>query len=300
MKHRGNYDILSGFDYFTPAAKQIIFFLLWWLVGAVLGNLVSGIVGAILMLSGGNISQIAANPLAAMGPYIGLVQIVASLVMYIPPVMYAISVSRRNAFMHEEGEPVYKIDSLRSGMNPVLLFVMAAVATIAASFLSDSVTPLLPEISPAMKESMKMLLKNASTFELVIATVIIAPIFEELTCRGIICRGIAKNYGEVPAVLISALLFGAIHLNVTQAVPAFFLGIIFAYVYLRTGSLKLTMFMHAVNNSIAVITTKCCPALQEVDSLSDILAPWQLVVLLGAATVIIVVFIDIVRRNYTR
>ena len=49
---------------------------------------------------------------------------------------------------------------------------------------------------------------------------------EELTYRAGILRLTRKHIGNIGAIIISALLFGLVHGNLFQAIPAFFLGII--------------------------------------------------------------------------
>jgi membrane protease YdiL (CAAX protease family) len=62
-------------------------------------------------------------------------------------------------------------------------------------------------------------------------------------------------------------------MNPWQAVPAFCLGLLFGYVYYRTGSLKLTMLMHCTNNTIAVILSRV-PQFENAETFMDILSPW--------------------------
>ena len=75
------------------------------------------------------------------------------------------------------------------------------------------------------------------------------------------------------AIVLSALFFAIIHLNPWQAVPAFVLGCLFGYVYYKTGSLKLTMLMHCVNNTLATLLSRI-PGMGEAESFMDVLSPW--------------------------
>lgn len=81
---------------------------------------------------------------------------------------------------------------------------------------------------------------------------ILAPILEELIFRGLILRGMLQN-GINPwfSIFLTAFLFGAAHMNPWQFMGAGFLGIIFGYVYWRTQSLVLCVFLHFLNNFIA-------------------------------------------------
>lgn len=82
-----------------------------------------------------------------------------------------------------------------------------------------------------------------------IFVVILAPVFEELLFRKFLIDRI-YGYGELPAILLSGLMFGLYHGNFQQFVYATTLGMIFAYVYLRTGRIGYTMILHALVNSI--------------------------------------------------
>lgn len=78
-------------------------------------------------------------------------------------------------------------------------------------------------------------------------TVIIAPIGEELIFRKVLCDRLSR-YGEACAVVISALMFASFHGNLFQFVYAFLLGLVFAHVYLKTGKIRNTIFLHMIVN----------------------------------------------------
>lgn len=80
-----------------------------------------------------------------------------------------------------------------------------------------------------------------------IFTVLCAPVFEEILFRQLICNRVIK-YGEGCAILVSGLIFGLFHMNFNQFFYAFFLGCFFAFLYVKTGSLKYTILLHMVIN----------------------------------------------------
>jgi hypothetical protein len=82
-----------------------------------------------------------------------------------------------------------------------------------------------------------------------VLTVICAPIFEELICRKLLLER-ALPFGELPAILFTSTVFALIHGNFFQFFYAFLLGVIFSYVYLRTGKLRYTIGLHMVLNFI--------------------------------------------------
>lgn len=78
-------------------------------------------------------------------------------------------------------------------------------------------------------------------------TVLCAPVFEEILFRKLICDKVLK-YGEGCAVVLSGLIFGLFHMNFNQFFYAFFLGCFFAFIYVKTGSLKYTILLHMLIN----------------------------------------------------
>jgi membrane protease YdiL (CAAX protease family) len=82
---------------------------------------------------------------------------------------------------------------------------------------------------------------------------IAAPALEELVFRGIVLRGLLKNYAPWVAISQSALLFGLVHLNPALTVAAGFIGLLLGWLYYRTQSLWLCMAMHSLHNFLAFI-----------------------------------------------
>lgn len=93
-------------------------------------------------------------------------------------------------------------------------------------------------------------LYNLFTF---INVVLLAPIFEELIFRGMILQVLSK-YNRIFAILVTSLLFGLLHLNMTQAVPAFFMSLVLCYMCLKTDSILVTILAHAGNNFLALMS----------------------------------------------
>lgn len=88
---------------------------------------------------------------------------------------------------------------------------------------------------------------------ILIVTLAVTPaIFEELFFRKAIIDFLSP-YGKKMALLISALLFGIIHMNLSQGLFAFIIGLIFGGIYLYTNDIKLTMLIHLINNGIGAL-----------------------------------------------
>lgn len=70
-----------------------------------------------------------------------------------------------------------------------------------------------------------------------------APVVEEFLFRKILIDRIRK-YGNTAAILLSGIMFGLFHGNFTQAFYAAMLGMLFAFIYVRTGKIQYTIALH--------------------------------------------------------
>lgn len=80
---------------------------------------------------------------------------------------------------------------------------------------------------------------------------------EELMFRGVLFRGLRASLGVWPSILVTSVLFGAVHVfnvfttgdllaAVMQACAAFMSGVFFLAIYIRTRSIVVGMIFHAL------------------------------------------------------
>ena len=86
----------------------------------------------------------------------------------------------------------------------------------------------------------------------VLFMVILAPVIEECIFRKQLIDRMYL-YGEKLAVITSALMFGLFHGNLSQLFYAFALGLVFGYVYLKTGKLRYSIGLHMLINLIGSV-----------------------------------------------
>ncbi|NLC18344.1 MAG: CPBP family intramembrane metalloprotease [Clostridiales bacterium] len=84
--------------------------------------------------------------------------------------------------------------------------------------------------------------------------VLIAPIIEELIFRKYMLNKL-RRFGDLPAILITGLSFGIIHFNLHQFFYAAVLGFLFAYITIRSNTVKYSIILHMMINSIGAITS---------------------------------------------
>ena len=92
-----------------------------------------------------------------------------------------------------------------------------------------------------------------SKFLIVFALAFVPAILEELFFRKALID-LLKPFGTSFAVILSALLFGLMHMNLSQSLFACAMGIIFGSIYIYTNDIKTTMLIHFINNGIAAIS----------------------------------------------
>lgn len=91
----------------------------------------------------------------------------------------------------------------------------------------------------------------------VLKTVILAAVVEELLMRGLIYRSFSFIMGRIPAMIAASLIFAWIHGNVLQGMYAFLLGILFSYVYdMYHRNLIAPMIAHASANLLSVFGSR--------------------------------------------
>ena len=91
----------------------------------------------------------------------------------------------------------------------------------------------------------------------VLSMALVAPLVEEMMFRGAI-QGYLMRRCSNPwtAIVVSALVFGVIHMNPVQVVYATLLGLVLGWIYYRTRSLLPVIAGHVLNNSVAVASMK--------------------------------------------
>lgn len=83
----------------------------------------------------------------------------------------------------------------------------------------------------------------------------VIPLVEELVFRGLAFSRLRRKMGFWPAALISALIFGTFHGNLTQGIYAFLLGLLIAWVYERTGRFWTCVLFHAAANLLSILAS---------------------------------------------
>lgn len=98
-------------------------------------------------------------------------------------------------------------------------------------------------------------------------------------CSAVWSQDGSARYGQAPGAFVSALLFALYHANLEQFFYAFLLGLLLAYVYYRTGLLRVSVALHMVLNFFGAVVSLLLPDCAASDMALG--AFWMVSVVLG-------------------
>jgi len=135
-------------------------------------------------------------------------------------------------------------------------------------------------------------MENMNLWSIALFMVIIAPIAEELIFRKLF-YGLLAGYGKKVFIIASSIIFGLYHMNIGQAMYAFLIGLILAWIYSETGKIQYTIVAHMVINFIGSLL----PLLISDNEVLTILFGVSVMVIMMAGIVFLVVTISRQRKS---
>ena len=110
----------------------------------------------------------------------------------------------------------------------------------------------LPALQPYMASHDQAMetISMGNPLLVLLAVGILAPIVEEVTFRGMIYREMRTFCPVFVSAIMSAALFGLVHMNVVQSTYAGFLGLVFALAYEKTDTIKVPILLHIAFNTV--------------------------------------------------
>ncbi|MFZ5434276.1 MAG: ABC transporter permease subunit/CPBP intramembrane protease [Calditrichota bacterium] len=117
---------------------------------------------------------------------------------------------------------------------------------------------------------------------------VVPGVFEEILCRGFILHSLKPRFGKTGAIVLSAIAFGLLHLDMYRLLATTFLGLVLGFVVVWTGSIFPAMLGHAMNNAFSFFVQRYQDKLSAISWLnveSSALIPWY-IALVGAVLLI--------------
>lgn len=141
---------------------------------------------------------------------------------------------------------------LRIGMVVLGYFVLV----LGMAFFGHLNVLLFHQTQTANNQALAQLLNHnqLATVVFAISSFTLTPVAEELIFRGVLTNLFFKSTWFWPKVVLSGLVFSFAHIstNIVSFCTYCFMGMVLAYVYRRSGSLKNSIALHALNNLVAM------------------------------------------------
>lgn len=222
-----------------------------------------------------------------------ILAVVQDIFLFIAPALVtAMLITRLPAtFLAVDRTPNLKICGW--GILAMLFSIPAMNAIIAwneSLALPDALAPLeqiLRASEDAARATMEKMMGAHSVPSLIVNVLIIgimAAFSEEIFFRGTLQRLFATSGVNVHvAIWATAIIFSAFHMQFFGFVPRMLLGALFGYALMWSGSLWLPVVLHALNNSLYLITEYIMGA-EAADNAE--IAPWPFIVVSVALTIV--------------
>lgn len=143
--------------------------------------------------------------------------------------------------------------SLKRAWSTAVVLLLAATPLI---ILAEALTQNLFG-SGSSRQEIVDLFNSSRTIEqrvmIIVLAVVVAPISEEFIFRFFIYGVVRRYFGIAIGLVFNALLFAAAHTHLPSAAPLFVLGACFTLAYEWSGSILVSMGMHALFNSVQLI-----------------------------------------------
>lgn len=163
--------------------------------------------------------------------YVGMYAIGLPLFFLIIKKLSKKSIERQQALSLKEMFQIFIVSY--SGM-----LLINLIFTLIMSFFTDSHSNIVAEVTSQM-----------SLIQVFFMVVIFAPIVEEFIFRELLYRLLA-SFGRKTYLFTSAMIFSLFHLNLNQSLYTFWLGIVWAGVFYKTGNILYPIILHMITNFI--------------------------------------------------
>lgn len=213
--------------------------VLWPLMIYMIAQLVATSFGTLVLMS---VSPTADDAMSRYNEYAILFLLVAALISI--PIYY--KMYKKDCQMAGEVEK-----NIPMGNKDYIAIIISGAALAVAMNNIIALTP-LPYLFTGYEETNEVLFGGSMILQIVTAG-IFACIVEEMSLRGITYLRMKRYWGKQRAMIFSAVVFGMYHMNVVQAVYAFFLGLFFAWLYERYNSLWAPIIAHMSANLFVIV-----------------------------------------------
>jgi membrane protease YdiL (CAAX protease family) len=232
--------------------------LLWIVVAFILFQATASIVAVILVMEGGvstdvseMMSQLTANlDLLFIGNSVGQILFLGLATWFVT----RLHTSRegRKKFLRFSIQP----DTLQKSAITVILIIAIQPTIWFLSWLNAFIP--VPEMFSDMQNTQMQMIENYLRGDHILVltlfhVALVPAICEETLYRGYVLSAFQKSWGIWPAIIVSGLLFGLYHIQLSNLLPLATLGMVFAYITWISESIIPAIIAHLINNGGSVL-----------------------------------------------
>lgn len=229
----------------VSAGKGLFLLVCWWVLLTVAGSLIMGAIG---------------SDSTASLRWMILVQDLAVFILPVALTMIIVS-SRPCNYIGIDTVPTLRLTGLTTITAiisiPAMNRLVAWNESIHLPASWSGLESVLRDSENAAQAMVQQIMGGSSVWDLIAAILIVGVltgIAEELFFRGGLQRLLLSKFGNKHlAIWSAAFIFSAVHLQFFGFFPRLLMGAYFGYLVVWSGSLRLSMFAHALNNSLVVL-----------------------------------------------
>ncbi len=126
-------------------------------------------------------------------------------------------------------------------------------------FFAQAFSWLMEAIGVEMSVTMPSLNTAGNIITAIAIMCILPALGEESMFRGAMLQSIKEESGNLSAIVLSGAIFAFSHMNTAQLLHQFILGMLLAYVVIRSGNIIYAMIIHFLNNLFAIVLPLSIP-----------------------------------------
>lgn len=132
---------------------------------------------------------------------------------------------------------------------------------------------------------------NSITWLIFFHIALVPAFCEEILFRGYVLRSFQKSWGYMAAIIISGLIFGMFHMQLTHLLPLAVIGMLLGYLSWVSESIIPAIAAHFLNNAGSVFLIRFYPNSEVASTTAITLPPVWLIVLSLAITILLIQFL---------
>lgn len=232
--------------------------VMWLIAAFVLFQLAASIV-AFLLISSREVAPEAADPMAMLYQNLDLVFVGNSVgqILFLGLATWFFVKLHTNGYgrQHFLRLEVNRDTVSMTGLTVALILVIQPAIWFLSWLNAQMPVPeYFENVQSSQIELIEQFLKGDHVLLLTLFHVGLVPaVCEEILYRGYVMRAFEKSWGIWPAMILSGVLFGLYHVQLTNLLPLAAIGILLAFVTWTSGSLYPAMAAHLVNNGGSVL-----------------------------------------------